>query len=506
MAEFKRVLVSNRGEIALRVIRALKILAIESVAVYSDADVSALHVRAADKSYNLPGVYASDTYLNAEKILEIAKKADCDAIHPGYGFLAENDGFSRLCKGNSIKFIGPKPETLEISGNKLKCKNLVESKKVPVVPYTKEPVEDPETAAKLANEIGFPVLLKSAFGGGGRGIKEATSKEQVKESFESSEREAKSAFGRFAIFIEKRIVRPRHIEIQILANDSSSEAIHLGERDCSIQRRYQKLIEVSPSPIVTEEERRLVSGYAIKAAKAVRYSNAGTVEFLRDQEGNYYFMEVNSRLQVEHPVTEAVTGVDIVANQIQIAKRKSGSLQIRQKDVEFKGSAIECRINAEDPLSGFIPLTGTIDSFHLPGGPRVRVDSALYPGMQVSPYYDSLIAKLIVWGTDFRQSRERTAAALNEFEISGVKTTIGFHREVVRDENFSKGKMDTSFVESNRIIEKMRSAEMNEAKFLAAALLFSKRGRTEDRLTELQKKNIRIIRDGSEEGRFIDGL
>lgn len=508
---FRRVLVANRGEIALRVIRALKLLAVESVAVYSDADSGALHTREADLAYNLRGVYPNETYLDSEKIVEIARKADCDAIHPGYGFLSENAEFCRLCERNSIKFIGPSASTLTLSGNKLECKKLVESKGIPVIPYTKEPIEDAGQAARLASEIGFPVLLKSAFGGGGRGIREAGSKEDVRQAFESSEREARAAFGRFAVFLEKKLIKPRHIEFQILANDNSSEFVHLGERECSIQRRYQKLVELSPSPVVDEETRKRIASYAIEAAKAVKYSNAGTVEFLRDSEsGNFYFIEINSRLQVEHPVTEIVTSLDLVQSQVEIASGKS--LPIKQSELKIVGCAIECRINAEDPLLDFAPVSGVLESFNLPGGPGVRVDTAIFPQLEISPFYDSLIAKLITWGRSFEEARRRMVVALREFHITGVGTTVKFQRQVMEDDSFKRRELSTSFIEETKIIERLieqeRKRKLADDNFLLAALL-AQRQRSHKFAGEIRPAPIRaggsFIPWDQTRGRFIDG-
>jgi acetyl-CoA/propionyl-CoA carboxylase len=475
MTEFKRVLVANRGEIALRIIRALKAFEIQPFAVYSDPDVTALHVTEADRAYRLEGVFARDTYLNIEKIIEIARKSDADAIHPGYGFLSENATFARNCEENSIKFIGPSSRALEISGDKFACKKLAKKNKVPVVQASDEPVADPQEAARIASEIGFPILLKTAFGGGGRGIKEAKSKEEVKDAFESSQREARGAFGRYEAFIEKKLMKPRHIEIQIIASDDSNEVIHLGERECSVQRRYQKLIELSPSPVMDEDTRSKVADYAIRVAKAVNYSNACTIEFLRDSEsGNYYFLEVNSRLQVEHPVTELLTGVDIVGTQIQVASRNR--LPIKQKEVHFSGSAIECRINAEDPLLDFAPSSGTVEYLHLPGGAGIRVDTALFQGQEITPYYDSLLAKLISWGADFDQARRRMIVALDEFEVAGVETTIPFHKQVMQNRLFSSGKIDTSFIEESNVVQELlkEGAAQSEESYLIAAFLLSK--------------------------------
>ena len=498
------MLVANRGEIALRIIRALKALEMEPVAIYSDADATSLHVFEAEKAFRLPGVYPKDTYLDSRKIIEIARRADCDALHPGYGFLSENADFSRLCRENSLKFIGPSPETLAKSGNKLACKKIADSYGIPVIPYAREPIEDPKEAIRYSSEIGFPVLLKNAFGGGGRGIKEARSKEDVSEAFESSKREAKSAFGRFSVYIEKKLKRPRHIEIQILASDDSSEILHLGERECSIQRRYQKLVEISPSPVVDDNTRELVAKRAISMAKAVKYSNAGTVEFLRDSEtGEFYFLEINSRLQVEHPVTELVTGIDLVASQIEIAKGKR--IPFKQNDIKIRGSGIECRINAEDPLSGFTPETGSVDYLQIPSGPGVRVDTALYEGLEITPYYDSLLAKLIAWGLSFPQARKRELIALNEFKLIGVRTTIPLHRQVMANQSFAKGDISTSFIDESGIMERL-SEEVNFDRFAVAALLLSKEQfihHSQRATTEAQRPRWQKEMRG---GRFVDGL
>ncbi|MHB1909401.1 MAG: acetyl-CoA carboxylase biotin carboxylase subunit [Nitrososphaerales archaeon] len=472
MPEFERVLVANRGEIALRIVRSLKTLGILSIAVYSDVDASSLHVLEADQAFPLQGVYSSETYLSIGKMIEIARKSNASAIHPGYGFLSENPSFSRACKENAIKFIGPSPETLEKSSNKLECKKLAEKNGVPVIPYSKEPVADSDEAVKLSKDIGFPVLIKSAFGGGGRGIKQAENSEQVKEAFESSKREAKGSFGRFAAFIEKKLVKPRHIEIQVLASDDSSELVHLGERECSIQRRYQKLVELSPSPVVDEDTRKKVGEYAIKACRAVKYANAGTVEFLRDADGNFYFLEINSRLQVEHPVTEFVSGVDIVASQIEIASKRK--FHWSQRDIELKGAAIECRINAEDPFFDFAPSSGQIESLAFPSGPGVRVDSGLYEGQEITPFYDSLLAKVITHGESFDLARRRMLLALEEFTIAGVESTIPFHKLVMVDRSFISGNIDTSFVEESSVSKELKKRAYGFDFYAMSALLLSK--------------------------------
>lgn len=510
MAEFKRVMVSNRGEIVVRVVRALKALGMESVAVYSDADASSPYLTYADRAYRLPGVYSTETYLDQKKMIELALKTECDAIHPGYGFLAESAEFSQLCRDNSIKFIGPNPEALRLSENKLECKKRVEASGVPVIPYSPEPVEDAETAARVSAEIGFPVLLKAAYGGGGKGIKEARSRDEVREAFESSEREAKEAFGRFSVFVEKRVTRPRHIEVQVLASDDSTEAVHLGERECTIQRRYQKLVEMTPSPVVDEEARKEITGYALRAAAAVHYSNAGTCEFLRDSStGEFYYMEMNSRLQVEHGITELLTGVDMVVSQIQVASKNK--LPFSQSSVSFRGCAIECRINAEDPLSGFSPTTGEIEYMRLPGGAGIRVDTALGEGAEVSPFYDSLIAKLMAWGADFDQARRRALTALGEFAIVGVESTIPFHIEVLSDPAFSAGEFDTGFIEEAGIIPRLRrrvsEGETSPDKFAVAAFLLSKSQFGDHGAAPRAQAQQSFRRTGLDgRGRFVDGL
>jgi len=504
MPYFGRVLIANRGEIAVRIIRALKTMKIGSVAVYSDPDAIWPHASLADEAVNLHGSYPAETYLDIEKIINAAKDTGCDAIHPGYGFLSESSDFSRACRENGLKFIGPPPETLLVSGNKLECKRIAESKGVPVVPYTREPLSDVDEATRFSAEIGFPVLLKSAFGGGGKGIREAKNEEEVRENFASAEREAKSSFGKFSIFIEKRLIRPRHIEVQIVADDESKDVVHLGERDCSIQRRYQKLVEMSPSPVIDEESRKLITSLAITIARAVRYSNAGTVEFLRDsQTGNFYFMEINSRLQVEHPVTEMVTGIDLVRTQIEIAS--GGKIPFNQKDVKMNGCAIECRINAEDSSLNFAPTTGTVDFLAIPGGPGIRVETAMQGGLKVSPYYDSLVAKLLSFGKDFEEARRRLLVALDEFVVAGIKTTIPFHRAILKNEEFAKGEFDTSFIERTEL--KPDTSDLDENYYIISALLLSKNQFSDNRTQRAKEKTRRPAWLSSQKGgRFSDGI
>jgi acetyl-CoA carboxylase biotin carboxylase subunit len=449
---FKKVLIANRGEIAVRVIRACRLMGIKSVAIYSDADKEALHVKLADEAFRVGSPPPADSYLNIDSIISIAKKSGAEGIHPGYGFLAENSTFSGACEKAGIKFIGPTAKSLIIAGNKTEAKRLAKAQKVPVTPGTERIIEDPSEAESIADSIGYPILLKSAYGGGGRGIREVKSREGFEKEFTRAVNEAKGAFGRAGMYIEKLISPARHIEVQILS-DKDGNAIHLGERECSIQRRHQKLVELTPSPAVNEEVRKRIGGYAIRVAKAVNYENAGTVEFLMDREGNFYFMEINSRLQVEHPVTEAVTGVDLVKQQMIIAS--TGRLALTQDDIVRRGASMECRINAEDPASGFAPSMGTVEHVHVPGGPGVRVDTALYDGYTIPEFYDSLIAKIIVSGENLEDARRRMVTALSEFSITGIKTTIPFHSTLLQSEPFMKWDFSTDFVERTGIIEEM---------------------------------------------------
>jgi acetyl-CoA/propionyl-CoA carboxylase len=481
----------------------------ESVAIYSDADAGAMHVSMADKAFRLPGVFASDTYLDAEKIIEIARRADCDMIHPGYGLLSEASEFSKLCDDNGIKFVGPKPETLAICGNKLECKKLVESFGIPVVSYSREPMNDQEEASKFASEIGFPVLVKSAFGGGGRGIREAKNKQEVRSAFEASKRESEGSFGRFAVYVEKKLVDPRHLEVQIVASDDSQDAVHLGERECTIQRRYQKLVEISPSPGLDDESRKKLWDYATRIAKIVKYSNVGTIEFLRDSAGKFYFLEINSRLQVEHPVTEFVSGIDMVETQLEITC--NNKIPFKQKDVKLSGCAIEFRINAEDPVSDFSPTTGEVEFLQIPHGPGVRVDTSLQEGTVVSPYYDSLVAKLIIYGADFEQARRRAMVALDEFSIFGIETTIPFHRELVRNNQFARGEMDTTFIETSGILKRLARLDENSLSdhhFIIAALLLSHNQFSDGSQTK-KPERLHVYGRGDNRrkgGRFIDAI
>ena len=443
-------------------------MSINSIAIYSDEDVNSLHVKFADECYHIGPAPPAESYLNIDRIIETAKKQGADAIHPGYGFLSENEGFVERCEKENIIFIGPKSKAMELTGDKMKCKVLMKKAKVPTVPGSDGTLEDVQKALDIAAEAGYPVLLKSAFGGGGRGIRMATNEGQLKEEFEMVSAESKAAFGKSALFVEKNLENIRHIEFQLLL-DSHGNGRHLFERECSIQRRHQKLIEISPSPVVDAKAREEVGETALRAAQAVDYLNAGTAEFLRDQDGKFYFIEINSRLQVEHPVTELVTGLDLVKLQIQIAQGEE--IDFRQEDLKMHGSAIECRINAEDPFLEFAPSVGFVPNCNLPYGPGIRVDSYLYPGCTVSGYYDSLIAKLISWGKDFEEARIRERVALNEFRVEGVNTTIPLYKTILNEQNFIEGRLSTDYLERFRLIDKMNEDAEIEARRHADAAI-----------------------------------
>ncbi len=455
----KSILIANRGEIALRVIRACRELEIKSVSIFSDEDASSIHVKRSDETYHVGPASPSQSYLNMNKIIEIAVSAGVDAIHPGYGFLSENESFAELCEKNNIIFIGPKSHAMELTGDKMKCKEIMKKAEVPTVPGSDGVVEDVEEAVKIATEAKYPILLKSAFGGGGRGIRLARNEQELRQEFEMASAESKAAFGKSALFVEKFLEKIRHIEFQLI-RDSSGNTRHLFERECSIQRRHQKLIEMSPSPIMTKEKRHEVGEIAKKAAIAVDYLNAGTAEFLCDPHGNFYFIEVNSRLQVEHPVTELVTGTDLVKLQISVANGEE--IPFKQEELKLSGCAIECRINAEDPLYEFAPSNGNVPYCNLPYGPGVRVDTYLYPGCTVSGFYDSLVAKLITWGSTFDESRRRMRNALDEFVVDGINTTIPLYKTIMNDEHFINGDLSTDYLDRFSIIDKMKNEIKNK--------------------------------------------
>jgi len=445
--KFERVLIANRGEIALRVIRACRELGVETVLVYSKPDKDTLAVKFADKACYI-GPAAS--YLDINKIINIAKKMKADAIHPGYGFLAENAKFAKLCEKNKIKFIGPSPKTIELLGDKVKAKKTVLKTGVSVVVGATKPLKNKKHAFKLASKLDFPVIIKAIAGGGGKGMRVVRSKEEMEKAFESAQTEAFLSFGNKTLFMEKYIEEPRHIEFQILA-DHYGNIIHLGERDCSVQRKHQKLVEESPSPAINDDLREKMGEAAVKAVSAAKYEGAGTVEFLLDKKKNFYFIEVNTRIQVEHGVTEMVTGVDLVKEQIKLAS--GAKLAFNQEHINLDGWAIECRINAEDPLNNFTPSIGTITNYLPPGGPGIRVNSICHQGYKVLPDYDSLLSLLICYGANRQEAIARMKGALKEYIIEGIKTTIPFHLAVLHNKNFVNGRVTTSFIEKNDIFK-----------------------------------------------------
>ena len=451
---FNKVLIANRGEIAVRIIRACRELGLHTVAVFSEADRQSLHVRFADEAYLIGPAQSRESYLRMDKILDVAKKAKAGAIHPGYGFLAERSDFSQACEDAGIIFIGPRASAIAAMGDKAIARATVLAAGVAVVPGTEgEGNLKDEELLRLAPQIGFPLLIKATAGGGGKGMREVRNLEEMPSLIESARREAQAAFGDGNVYLEKLVEQARHIEFQIIA-DLEGNTVHLGERECSLQRRHQKLLEESPSPFIDEDEefRQRMGAVAVKAAKAVNYANAGTIEFLVDKDKNFFFLEMNTRLQVEHPITEEVTGLDIVSEQIRIARGRP--LGFTQEDVKMKGWAIECRINAEDPYNNFLPSTGLITHLSVPTGPGVRVDTGVYAGFQISPYYDSLISKLIVRGESRAQAILRMRRALEEYHIVGVKTNIPFHQGILEQARFIAGNFDTRFVEERFSLEK----------------------------------------------------
>ncbi|OCL26956.1 acetyl-CoA carboxylase biotin carboxylase subunit [Orenia metallireducens] len=440
---FNKILIANRGEIALRIIRACRDLGIKSVAVYSEADRDSLHVKYADEAYCIGPAASNKSYLDIPSLISVAEIAHADAIHPGYGFLSENAHFAEVCEECGFKFIGPSPEHINKMGDKSIARETMIAAGVPVVPGTEGAIESADEAVEIAKEIGYPVIVKASFGGGGRGMRVANNEAELVKAIQTASSEAKAAFGNAEVYLEKYVQNPRHIEFQILA-DEHGNVVHLGERDCSIQRRHQKVIEEAPSPAIDPELRERMGDAAVKAAKAVGYYNAGTVEMLLDNSNNFYFIEMNTRVQVEHPVTEMVTGIDIVSEQIRIAQGEE--LGYSQEDIIIEGASIECRINAEDPSKDFRPSPGKITEYLVPGGIGVRVDSCAYPDYMIPPYYDSMVAKLITFGKDREEARKRMLRALEEYNIDGIKTTIPFHREVLNNEHFIKGQFDTGFI------------------------------------------------------------
>lgn len=438
-----KILIANRGEIAVRIIRACQEMGIKTVAVYSEADKEAMHIQMADEAVCIGPAKSKDSYLNMQNIISATVLTGAQAIHPGFGFLSENGKFAKMCEECNIIFIGPNAETIESMGNKSRAREIMLAAGVPVIPGTEGAVEGLEAAAKEAQRIGFPVMVKASAGGGGRGIRIVRAAEEFDNAFETARTEAKTAFGDDTMYIEKFIEEPRHIEFQILG-DHFGNVVYLGERDCSIQRRNQKVLEEAPSPVMTEELRKEMGEIAVKAAKAVNYINAGTIEFLLDKHGHYYFMEMNTRIQVEHPITEMVTGVDLLKEQLRIANGEA--ISFTQEDIKINGHAIECRINAENPDKGFRPSPGEIKYLHVPGGLGVRLDSAAYQGYVIPPTYDSMIGKLIVHGRNRQEAISRMKRALGEFIIEGPDTNIDFQEKIINNKTFIDGKYNTSFI------------------------------------------------------------
>ena len=470
---FEKILVANRGEIAVRVMRACAEMGIKSVAVYSDVDRTAMHVRFAHEAYPIGPPAPAESYLDIDKIVGVAKRAGADAVHPGYGFLSENAEFSRAVNAAGMVFIGPPPEAMEAVGDKVRARELMIGVGVPVVPGTPPLDDDVKTITKKAEEIGYPVLLKAAAGGGGKGMRLVSSSKEMVSALAQARGEAASAFGDDRVFLEKFVVRPRHIEFQILA-DTHGNCVHLLERECSIQRRHQKLIEECPSPVIDEATRREVGELAIKAVQAAGYVNAGTVEFLRAEDGSFYFMEVNARLQVEHPVTEEVTGIDLVKAMIRVAAGEK--LPWKQDEIEASGHSIECRIIAEDPARNFMPAPGTITGLRTPAGPGVRYDDATYAGWTVPVHYDPMIAKLVSWGRDRREAIERMIRALNELRIDGLTTSVPFHRRVMRNRAFVAGELHTGFLEEHPdLLENDTDDWLEEIAVIAASVAHHRR-------------------------------
>lgn len=440
---FRKILIANRGEIAVRIIRACKEMGIKTVAIFSEADKDALHVELADEAFCVGPTSSLKSYLNIPNIISAANIAEVDAIHPGYGFLSENSHFAEVCQESGFVFIGPSPEVIRKMGDKALARHTMKSAGVPIIPGTEEGITDIDKAVSIAQKIGYPIIIKAALGGGGKGMRIAHSDDELVNAINTAKSEAQAAFGNSEVYLEKYLARPRHIEFQILA-DQYGNIIHLGDRDCSIQRRHQKMIEESPSPALSPEQRAIMGEIAVKAAQAVDYTNAGTVEFLLDEDNNYYFIEMNTRIQVEHPVTEMITGIDLVKAQIRIAAGQE--LTLSQAEVKFNGTAIECRINAENPDKDFLPSPGMISKYLPPGGPGVRLESAVYQGYTVPPFYDSMIGKVITWGADRDEAISRMQRTLDEFVIEGVKTTIPFHQLVLNNPFFQKGEVYTDFI------------------------------------------------------------
>jgi pyruvate carboxylase subunit A len=458
MKFFEKLLIANRGEIAIRVMRACREMDIDTVAIFSDADKNALHVRYADEAFYVGEAHPSKSYLNMERIIDIAKKCGAEAVHPGYGFLAENYRFAKLCLDEGVIFVGPQWKTIKAMGSKIGSKQMMRSAGVPVLPGTDSGITDIEVAKKIAAEIGYPVIVKASAGGGGIGMQIVHDEKSLEEAVTGSQRIAKSAFGDATVFIEKYLIKPRHIEFQVLA-DEHGNAVHLYDRECSIQRRHQKLIEEAPSPIMTDELRERMAGSALKVSEVSNYTNAGSVEFLYSQ-GNYYFMEMNTRLQVEHTITEFITGIDLVKQQIAIAAGES--LPFSQDDLSIRGHAIECRINAEDPLNNFAADPGKILRYRSPGGPGIRVDSGIHMGYTIPPNYDSMIAKLCAWDSTRHDAIQRMRRAISEYIVLGIKTTLPLHYAIMNNQQFIEGNTHTHFLQEEHILKTLERYKRDE--------------------------------------------
>ena len=471
----EKVLIANRGEIALRVIKTCKALGIKTVAVFSDEDRNSLHVKNATEAYYIGEAAPAKSYLNQEKILDVMLSSGTDAVHPGYGFLSENDDFARLCEKNKINFIGPSADSMNLCGDKMRCKEAMLKAKVPTVPGSPDLTKDADEAEKIANDIGYPVMLKSVYGGGGRGIRIVNTDQELQDAYETVTAESIAAVGKSAIIVEKFLEKTRHIEYQ-MCRDNHGNAVHLFERECSIQRRNQKLIEQTPSPAVDEAKREEIGELVVKAAEAVDYTNLGTAEFLRADNGEFYFIEINARLQVEHPISEMVSGLDFVKLQLDIANGEP--LPFKQSDLKMNGYAIECRINAEDTFLDFAPSTGPVPDVTIPSGPNVRCDTYLYPGCTVSPFYDSLMAKLCTWGQTFEESRLRMLNALNDFYIQGVDTSIPLYKTILKTDEYKNGQLSTDFLKRFGIVDRLKEDLKNQRKdkqlaAIAAAVMHS---------------------------------
>ncbi|TCP23739.1 acetyl-CoA carboxylase biotin carboxylase subunit [Scopulibacillus darangshiensis] len=447
---FKKIVIANRGEIAVRIIRTCREMGIATVAVYSEADKNALHVKLADEAFCIGQTASKDSYLNIRNIMSVASVTKADAIHPGYGFLAENAEFAEICKSCDVTFIGPEAEAISKMGRKAVARDTMKQAGVPIVPGTDGLIEQMSEAVDIAKQIGYPIIVKATAGGGGKGMRLAHTEAELQKAVRQAQHEAETAFGDAGVYLEKYLEEPRHIEIQIIG-DEEGNVVYLGERDCSIQRRHQKLVEESPSPALNKNLREEMGKAAVLAAKAVNYTGVGTVEFLLDKDEKFYFMEMNTRIQVEHPVTELVTGIDLIKEQISVAD--GHSLSFSQEDIQLNGWAIECRINAENPAKNFMPSPGKVEMYLPPGGYGIRVDSAVYPGYEIPPFYDSMVAKLIVTGKDRDEAIQRMKRALHEFDITGIYTTIPFHKKLFNHPSFVKGDFSTSFLESSSILD-----------------------------------------------------